>query len=200
MLQIRNNVFETNSSSTHSITISSKVINDTFNILPIIDNKIPILFGCFGWEVKTYTDVVNKYKYLCTMFFELECRGISDIYDIHKKPGFKIINDAIKFYYNNVLKGEIKDVTGNKVKGRIKGIYINPDYISFEYSGNKDYPIYLNAGIDHQSVYYYSISKGKIIENRNKASLQAWLLYHKISAEKFIFSPVVEVNTDNDNH
>lgn len=69
MLQIRNNVFETNSSSTHSLCISKKE--------PIINTNETIYFnlGFYGWEVNTvdmrdyiYTAVVeasldNKKEY-----------------------------------------------------------------------------------------------------------------------------------------
>ena len=58
-IQIRRGVFETNSSSVHSISI----IKDNFN------GSLPSQFtincdGEFGWEVKTYDDAESKAAYL----------------------------------------------------------------------------------------------------------------------------------------
>lgn len=54
MLQVRNNVFETNSSSTHSICISKRK--------PKISSHIHFGFGEFGWQ----NDAVNPADYLYT--------------------------------------------------------------------------------------------------------------------------------------
>lgn len=56
--QIRNSVFETNSSSTHSIAISKKK--------PVIGNSIHFGIGEFGWE----NDCVNTADYLYTAILE----------------------------------------------------------------------------------------------------------------------------------
>lgn len=62
MKNIRNKVFETNSSSTHSISISanSKGLYDT--IVP--ENKVITLSGGkFGWEWSKFNDLLTKADY-----------------------------------------------------------------------------------------------------------------------------------------
>ena len=62
MKQIRRNVFETNSSSTHSISIvDTKGMYDT--ILPDEDGNIVLEGGEFGWEIKEYSDPLTKANY-----------------------------------------------------------------------------------------------------------------------------------------
>lgn len=61
MKQIRKGVFETNSSSTHSITISGE---DKFVYPKFLPN---ISFGEYGWEQESYSDFVDKLSYVITM-------------------------------------------------------------------------------------------------------------------------------------
>lgn len=62
--QIRNSVFETNSSSTHSIAISKKPV--------VIGKYIHFGIGEFGWE----NDCVNTEDYLYTAILEQDDRDI----------------------------------------------------------------------------------------------------------------------------
>lgn len=67
MKQIRRNVFETNSSSTHSITYSKHYIKCTNNIeVDEIDNKVHVCLGEFGWEIDSHEDSSTKLQYLIT--------------------------------------------------------------------------------------------------------------------------------------
>lgn len=59
MKKIRNNVFETNSSSTHSICIAT----DAELIIP---QSLHFSFGEFGWECDTLNSVEEKASYLYT--------------------------------------------------------------------------------------------------------------------------------------
>lgn len=60
-VQIRRNVFETNSSSTHSISIIKESEKDILSNLPPV-LEIPLLE--FGWEFETYNDTYTKLGYL----------------------------------------------------------------------------------------------------------------------------------------
>lgn len=63
--QIRRSVFETNSSSVHSITIAlTNSYEDTINSLE--DDVIGFHFGEFGWGYEEYDSVDNKASYLWT--------------------------------------------------------------------------------------------------------------------------------------
>ena len=59
MKKIRLKVFETNSSSLHSITVSAQKPNEH-------PDSIHFQCGEFGWEVETYTDFETKASYLWT--------------------------------------------------------------------------------------------------------------------------------------
>lgn len=60
MKLIRNNTFETNSSSTHAIGVPKK---SNYKKLSHVDFK----WGEFGWEYKVYYDTFSKASYLYTM-------------------------------------------------------------------------------------------------------------------------------------
>jgi hypothetical protein len=64
---IRKGVFETNSSSTHSITIADS--GKLQNTLPITDGKIFVTCEEFGWEQEVHTDAYTKLSYLKTNIF-----------------------------------------------------------------------------------------------------------------------------------
>jgi hypothetical protein len=64
MKNIRRGVFETNSSSSHSITISDK--NCTLDTLPVEGGVVKITDGEFGWEVDNYRDAYSKASYAYT--------------------------------------------------------------------------------------------------------------------------------------
>jgi hypothetical protein len=66
MLQIRKNVFETNSSSTHSLVISKKDRGYDYNTLPVVDGVLTIPFGEFGWGPKLLKYPIEKLSYLIT--------------------------------------------------------------------------------------------------------------------------------------
>lgn len=71
MKQIRNGVFETNSSSTHSLSVVGEFKYDnTLKAFIDYDNYLHISFGQFGWEQEEYHDAYEKLKYLVTFIAE----------------------------------------------------------------------------------------------------------------------------------
>lgn len=65
--QIRKNVFETNSSSSHSLTMSaSDVVTPPFSKQILRDGVMPVSVGEYGWEYFRYYTVENKVSYLLT--------------------------------------------------------------------------------------------------------------------------------------
>lgn len=63
IVQIRREVFETNSSSTHSVSIS----NNPIFVEPIIrEDTIELLPGEFGWEINVYYYWKDKASYALT--------------------------------------------------------------------------------------------------------------------------------------
>lgn len=66
----RESVFETNSSSTHSICISNK--KDILDMLPVDDKGVCSIHpGEFGWEIADYSDAPTKASY-CLAFAKTE--------------------------------------------------------------------------------------------------------------------------------
>jgi hypothetical protein len=66
MINIRRNVFETNSSSSHSISIVEETdqnLNTLGTIYPDSNGKIILTGGQFGWEEETYRDPLTKANY-----------------------------------------------------------------------------------------------------------------------------------------
>ena len=66
MLKIRKNVFETNSSSTHSIVISKKDRGYSFDFPVDEEGKLIIPFGKFGWTSAILRDPIDKLSYYIT--------------------------------------------------------------------------------------------------------------------------------------
>lgn len=64
MKNIRIGVFETNSSSSHSLTVSSGELQAS--VLPDQDGVIVGLLGDFGWEIAHYDSQESKLSYLLT--------------------------------------------------------------------------------------------------------------------------------------
>ena len=86
MIQIRKNVFETNSSSTHSLVISKMERSYDYS-LPVDDDGIlTITFGEFGWGPDLLTTPIEKLSYLVT-----DRSGLYDIPEELKNAD----NDAI---------------------------------------------------------------------------------------------------------
>lgn len=66
MIQIRKNVFETNSSSTHSLVISAKNRNYNYSLPVDDDGVLTVKFGEFGWGPKLLKEPIEKLSYLIT--------------------------------------------------------------------------------------------------------------------------------------
>lgn len=176
MKTIRNNVFETNSSSTHSVSISYKNAslydNDCLDdYIELDDNKVHVRFGEFGWEIESYSLPYDKLQYVVTMLVETEGNNLTSVDDLWKTEGFKLINDAVADYCN------------------CDGIWIDEDMKldSYTWGGKEHYYISHEGFIDHQSCEGYE-------------SVQDFLDDYGVNITDFIFNTGVVVHTDNDNH
>ncbi len=90
MKKIRKGIFETNSSSTHTLVIST---GDIMNI----ESPLVFRFGEFGWEFEEYSCPADRASYLWTYF-------VYNYYDYDKKSYEKVYEwrDKLK----NVLESE----------------------------------------------------------------------------------------------
>lgn len=176
MKTIRHNVFETNSSSTHSVSVSHKITSlygsDCLNdYIDYFDNKVHVRFGEFGWEIESYALPYDKLQYVVTMLVETEGNNITSVDDLWETEGFKLINDAVADYCH------------------CDGIWIddNMKLNSYTWYGEKHYYISHEGYIDHQSYEGYK-------------SVQDFLDDYGVNITDFIFNLGVVVHTDNDNH
>ena len=90
--QVRRNVFETNSSSMHSLSIAKRGITEYLHV-DECTNKVVTEFSEFGWGYDEYNDPETKLSYLVTMIGESRnCYSIEEIYETND---FKKINDVV---------------------------------------------------------------------------------------------------------
>jgi len=102
MKQTRNGVFETNSSSTHSISILGK---DKF----IYPKFIPAIeFGEYGWEEESYSAFTDKLSYVITMLATLN--GVDKIEDFLNLKEFVWLKEAVEQHCGQPL--EVKPLDG----------------------------------------------------------------------------------------
>lgn len=94
--QIRRSVFETNSSSMHSLTVRKEGVSGTLHI-DEYENKVITHFGEFGWGYDYYTDPENKLSYLVTMLVETH-RDYYSMEELCETEDFQKINNAIASY------------------------------------------------------------------------------------------------------
>ena len=109
MKQIRNHVFETNSSSVHTISISNEGLEPS-KLRMNKDGKVVVPFGSFDSDYRIYNSQEEKLSYLLTQCAYLYClwsdkwidefnnKDIKMFYENHK---FKCIEHAIVDYVPN---------------------------------------------------------------------------------------------------
>ena len=106
MKKIRFGVFETNSSSSHSLSFNGECMipeEDRKSVFPLeydLESSCDVikilLIECeFGRDFDIYTDPWNKLKYLVMMVVELECRKFTTLDEIYETEGFKLIQDNV---------------------------------------------------------------------------------------------------------
>lgn len=130
--KIRKGVWETNSSSCHSVSISKKKIMNF--ALPELDEDGFLIanFGEFGWEERRYNNPTSKLSYALTMVAMIHNGEFDD--------------NEVEFYELDDFQ-MIEDVVKNKIPG-CKGIQMT------EHSFNAFWGI--DGYIDHQSYEDYS--------------------------------------------
>ena len=125
--QVRQGVFETNSSSTHAISVASFYPED-WNISYKVPEKVHFALDKeFGWEFETYEDTYSKAAYLWLII----CDMYSDIKDIDKLK-------AAKAHIEEVLTNAgVKEVTFDM--GSYKESWRNDGSLYLKYSGYIDH-------------------------------------------------------------
>lgn len=106
MKQIRSKVFETNSSSSHSLTVAPAEVVDFSTFISKEQAQGGVLvveFGEFGWEKDYHYDFTTKLSYLLT---DIKCSTGSN--DISQTSQFAVVSDLLQEKLGVTLQ-----VTGN---------------------------------------------------------------------------------------
>ena len=130
MKTIRKSVFETNSSSTHSISVADN--GPLKNGLECVDGYVQIELGLFDWEVKEYNDTYTKLSYLMTFIFQDFPDYKKDDIDWRKfnRPG-----NSRKSYWNK-LQDVVREFTGCQIV-----IALNDSFHPFGYIDHQSYEV-----------------------------------------------------------
>ena len=124
MQQIRANVFETNSSSSHSLVISEEGLLDLcpFSRHVMESGIIHIESSEYGWEVEYYNDVYSKLSYL----FTDAMRGERNSVDFKEYSNEKL----------DLIKQAVKEHTGLECEFRTEDdVYYPYGYIDHQSVG-----------------------------------------------------------------
>ena len=135
MKQIRRGVFETNSSSTHSLTVRGKdsALSESYLFVKD-DGYVHASFGEFGWGYDKLFSQEEKLSYLCTMVACTDSKMASND-DFYKNPEFQAISDMVK------------------EKCNCKGLLIDSEITRYVSKDEKSSWPEFDGHIDHESVY-----------------------------------------------
>jgi hypothetical protein len=159
-IKIRKSVFETNSSSTHSIHIDNKTMLMDTSLLSNEDGEIVLTGGEFGWEWQRYNDALTKANYA-----SIENSGADRdllIQAITEQTGARQVNiNHIDWVYiDHQSTGLLRDMNLEELKNWI----FNPN--SWLVTGNdngsepsdiKDFPETDENGVEHPFKYTHEI-------------------------------------------
>lgn len=175
LIKIREQVFETNSSSAHSVFIHGKISSE-HNYLDIMQKvdwlgELEVELGEFGWGIDYYTDALTKLQYALTMVYETEIdNDIKNLTwtwsDLDELESYK--NKTEKAFYETEGYKEIADLLRRTCGVEKLTVYNFDGYI------------------DHQSCEDYH-------------SLNDFLNDWNVSLEDFIFSENITLKISNDN-
>lgn len=130
--KIRKSVFETNSSSSH--TLSIKVGDNSDKIYTDVDNEIVFVGGIFGWGFEKHKDATTKANYLAVLLMSFD-----DYYKRYKKSNN---NSFCDYYEKNV------DMFRKNFEQSIRN---NQQVYSIDYYLSNDNRNIYYSVIDHQS-------------------------------------------------
>lgn len=152
MKQVRQNVFETNSSSTHSICIAK-------NQLVEFPEKIIFEGGEFGWEIDTLDTIQEKTSYLYTGFYANDrLNDFQKVVSLLKLKGIEIdLIEIPKGSYNYYIdhSDELNDFLTMILKNEenLMSFLFSP--LSFILTGNDNCECDVNINVDYDHEAFY---------------------------------------------
>ena len=196
-IQIRKGLFETNSSSTHSVTVALDNDKSVSHFDPYHDilksdipdveslkvdsedNMVHVCFGEFGWEDTAFNNPYDKLSYVLTMVYETEYESNEDKYDFYNYDKEKFIKDFAELTGFKNLNEAVKS------ECNCDGIYIASDVRIVRYSNTPFLEV--DGYIDHQS--------GRDLYS----SFNNFLDEYGLTTHDYLFDKNVVVITTNDN-
>ena len=152
MKSIRKNVFETNSSSTQSLCITSN------NLLDEKQNFVSFQLGEFGWEHDKLSSVEEKASYLYTgiMYNDLDESLLPKLKEILDKNEIKyeFESDDSDFYYIDHA-GELDDFLKDICNDENKLMRFLFSSESFILTGNDNSSLNVDINVDYDHEEYY---------------------------------------------
>lgn len=152
--KIRQGVFETNSSSTHSICIAKDVKLE-------LPKSIHFDFGEFGWEIDTLDSVAEKACYLYTGLYDNGCHDeISSMVETLRSKGIEVTLEEPKkdgwsangyVDHGDELNGFIEAVTSSEYA--LLSFLFSP--LSFILTGNDNDDHDVDITVDYPHDEYY---------------------------------------------
>lgn len=155
---IKKSLFETNSSSVHTLVISSDGMEESH--LPVRkDGYIHVPLRYYGREGGVYTEQMEKLSYICT---RAVCGGNGYSWD------FDSAVDDI--YVLEMISDAIEDYTGHKIK-----VYVDENTEESDYYYDEPY------GFDHQTYPEYSDDMNGFCNVYDPESIQSFVFNKYVS-------------------
>lgn len=173
MKVVRSGVFETNSSSSHSLSIGKRGSLSPFRMPVNNDGYVEVDFGDFGWGYEKLESQLEKLSYLLTMVAMTETRFKVDHADVDifelfaQTDGFQKLNAFVCKYCEGIALENIS----LEIRQSVDEAFHYIDYDGY---------------IDHQSC-------------ENYGSLEDFLNNYGLSIDEIILNDDISIIIDNDN-
>jgi hypothetical protein len=144
---IRHGVFETNSSSTHSICIPKQ---DNLEF----PDSVTFWVGEFGWELETLNTMEDKASYLYTgLIYNHRHEDIVRMREILEEKGIKVILRGYSGYidHGSELKEFLNDIMSNEDK--LLRFLFSPLAFIITGNDNDDKDVDINVSYEHDEYY-----------------------------------------------
>lgn len=143
-IKIRSNIFETNSSSTHCVSINRWIPGRSGRLDPGPDGKIHVNGGEFGWEWGAYNDSETKVDYYFTFFKKDPEMTRLGVKIIKEWTGRDVVVDIYDGSYIDHQSSDTLDFLEHS-EDKVRNFFFNPDTWLYTGNDNDNTPLDLKA-------------------------------------------------------